>query len=412
MPPQSALITQIYIGYFNRAPDPDGMSYWLGQLQSGMPAAAIATSFAAQPEAVSAYDFLLNPAASSADAFLNTVYGNLFNHAPDAAGLSYWKGELQAGKPAGRIILDIISGAQGNDKAILDNKAVAAQGYLDHVGGNAAEAFRLGDARRAVADVSANASSLSTALEKISLTGPLGNGLRISFNDASGTLAPYEAAIKLSAAAAWDMWAVHFTRIAPIEVEITYARGAEGVLASAGPAIEVYTGESYNGKRVTQSGVSRELATGQDPNGAAPDAKITLSADLARLAFRDSPDDPLPRDKLDALSIFAHEFGHVLGFRSALDANGQPAQGFITNYDRYISGTAAGALNYNGPTALQVKGGSVPLASSGPAHINVGGDLMTTSIGAGEAKLVGVLDLAVLRDTGLPVSLSAFDGFA
>ena len=412
MSDQTALITQIYVGYFNRAPDPDGLNYWLAQLQSGVPAAAIAASFAGQPEALSAYAYLNNPVAGSADAFLNAIYDHLFNRAPDAGGLRYWKGELQAGRDAGRIILDIIGGAQGNDRTVLDNKTAAALAYAGHLDAAAGEVFRLGDARRAVTDVTASTVSVSAALEKISQTGPLGNGLSLILNDAGGTLAPYAAGIMRSAAAAWDMWAVHFTRIAPIEVEITYARAPAGVLASAGSAIEVYTGESYNGKRVTQSSVSREIATGQDPNGAAPDAEITLSADLARLVFRDSPDDPLPRDKLDALSIFAHEFGHVLGFRSALDANGQPTQNFITNFDRYISGASAGALNYNGPSALQVKGGAVPLASNGPAHINVGGDLMTTSIGAGEAKLVGVLDLAVLRDTGLPVSLSAFDGFA
>lgn len=412
MSAQTALITQIYVGYFNRAPDPSGLTYWFSQLQSGMPAAAIASSFAGQPEALSLYSYLNQPAAGNTDAFLSAIYGNLFGRAPDAGGLNYWKGELLSGRPAGQIILDIIQGAQGNDRTVLDNKTVAAQAYVDHLGSVAGESFRIGDARRAVTDVSTSANSVSAALEKISLTGPLGNGLSLVFNDASGVLAPYEAAIKASAAAAWDMWAAHFTRIAPIEVEITYARAGPGVLASAGSAIEVFTGESHNGKRVTQSGVSREIATGQDPNGGAVDARITLSADLARLAFRDSPDDPLPRDKLDALSILAHEFGHILGFRSALDENGQPTQNFITNYDRYISGATANALHYNGPTVLQVKGGSVPLASNGPAHIHVGGDLMTTSIGAGEAKLVGVLDLAVLRDTGLPVSLSAFDGFA
>ena len=41
MSDQTALITQIYVGYFNRAPDPGGLNYWLAQLQSGVPAQPI-----------------------------------------------------------------------------------------------------------------------------------------------------------------------------------------------------------------------------------------------------------------------------------------------------------------------------------------------------------------------------------
>ena len=136
MTASNALITQIYIGYFNRAPDPAGLNYWVGDLQGGMPVATIAENFARQGEAVSTYAYLANPVGGSADAFLTSVYNNLFNHAPDAAGLSYWKGELAAGKPVGRMIIDIISGAQGSDKTVIDNKVAVAQSYVAQIGGN------------------------------------------------------------------------------------------------------------------------------------------------------------------------------------------------------------------------------------------------------------------------------------
>ncbi len=312
----------------------------------------------------------------------------------------------------GRMIIDIISGAQGGDKTVVENKVAAAQNYVAHLGDAAGETFRIGDARRVLADIDATSASVSAAATSLQNLG-IGNGLTISIQDSSGTLAPYEAGIRQSVAAAWDMWAAHFTRTAPIEVEIVYQRGDTGVLAYAGSVLEVFTGETLNGRRISQSGAGSELQTGRDPNGTGADARITIAADLTRLVFRDSTDDPMPRDKLDALSIFAHEFGHVLGFRSALDSNGSPAQtSFITNYDRYVSGPGANSLNFTGPNAVEAHGGAILLASSGPSHLAIGGDLMASSLSAGQTKVVGVLDLAVLQDLGLPVTLAAFDGFA
>ncbi len=411
MTASDALITQIYVGYFNRAPDPAGLNYWIGQLQSGMPAVAIADSFARQPEAISAYSFLSDPVGASPDAFLSAVYNNLFNRAPDAAGLAYWKGELAAGKPVGRMIVDIINGAQGTDKTVLDNKVSVAQSYVARIGDVSGESFRIGDARRAVADVDISSASVTQAEQMLQNLG-IGNGLAITILDASGTLAPYEAGIRQSVAAAWDLWAVHFTRTAPIEIEVTFQSSAANVLAFAGSLVEIFTGETFNGRRLTQTGVGVELITGRDPNGGAADARITIAADPGRLAFRDSTDDPLPRDKFDALSIFAHEIGHVLGFRSALDSNGRPLQaGYMTNYDKYVSGSSSNSLNFLGQKAVEA-GGTIALANSGPAHLGERGDLMASSLGAGQTKIVGVLDVAVLHDLGLPVSLAAFDGFA
>ncbi len=403
------LITQIYIGYFNRAPDPAGLNYWVGQLQSALSPVAIADSFSRQPEATSAYDFLANPVSGSADAFLISVYDNLFDRAPDAAGLAYWKGELSAGKPVGRMIVDIISGAQGADKTVTDNKVAAALSYVDQVSSGG---FSLADARRVVADSGAAASQPAQTQQTLQNL-DAGHGLTISILDASGTLAPYETGIRQSLAAAWDMWAVHFTRTAPIEIEVRYQASSPGVLAFAGSLVEVSTGEMLNGRRVTQSGVGLELITGRDPNGASPDARITIAADPSRLEFRDSADDALPRAKFDALSIFAHELGHILGFRSNLDSSGAPIQsGFLTSYDKYIGNPGGASLKLTGVHAMEVRGGALPLAASGPAHLDIGGDLMATSLGAGLIKTVGVLDVAVLQDLGLPVSLAAFTGFA
>jgi|GEM_PF-1118021 len=126
------LITQIYVGYFDRAPDPAGLNYWIGRYNDGMTLAEIAQSFSVQPESTSNYPYLANPNVASSTTFIQTIYLNLFNRTADAEGLAYWEAELANGKPVGQMILDIISGAVTNpDKAILDNKVAVGIDWVE-----------------------------------------------------------------------------------------------------------------------------------------------------------------------------------------------------------------------------------------------------------------------------------------
>ena len=95
-------ITKIYVGYYDRAPDPAGLDYWIGRANGGMTLSEIAASFAVQPESIAKYPYLDNPLVASASAFVTSIYNNLFNRAPDAAGLAYWVAELAADKAVGQ----------------------------------------------------------------------------------------------------------------------------------------------------------------------------------------------------------------------------------------------------------------------------------------------------------------------
>lgn len=120
------LITKIYVGYYDRAPDPEGLDYWMGRYVDGMSAADIAQSYSVQIESVSNYPYLASPGTQSSTGFITSVYNNLFNRAPDAPGLVYWEGQLASGRPVGAMILDIINGAvTAPDKTILDFKVLA-----------------------------------------------------------------------------------------------------------------------------------------------------------------------------------------------------------------------------------------------------------------------------------------------
>ena len=130
----------IYIGYYDRAPDPYGMDFWEAAVANPVvPLVDIATYFAAQQETYEVHPFFVEPSAEAASAFISELYLNLFNREPDASGLTFWSSVLQgsiAGTnefSVGEIILEIIQGAQnsiaGQDITTLLNKIEVANAW-------------------------------------------------------------------------------------------------------------------------------------------------------------------------------------------------------------------------------------------------------------------------------------------
>ncbi|MBP8936864.1 MAG: DUF4214 domain-containing protein [Agrobacterium sp.] len=121
------IVTQLYIGYYDRAPDPEGLSYWIARINAGVSLADVANSFATSPEAVATYPFFAFPELVTAENFLKSVYLNLFGRAIDADGLAYYSDKLASGAtPVGQILAEIIGNATTNegsaDQAYLANK--------------------------------------------------------------------------------------------------------------------------------------------------------------------------------------------------------------------------------------------------------------------------------------------------
>lgn len=117
-----APLTALYIGYFGRAPEPEGLAFWVEALEGGYPLVSVAQDFAGQAETLTEYPYLADPTAHDLEVFLTTVYDNLFNRAPDATGLAFWVEAIEGGLPLGTAILSIIEGAIGEDVATLQNK--------------------------------------------------------------------------------------------------------------------------------------------------------------------------------------------------------------------------------------------------------------------------------------------------
>jgi hypothetical protein len=164
-------IGQLYVGYFGRAADPDGLNYWVQQLQGGMSLSAIANSFAVQPEATALYSFLAAPAVGDPAAFITAIYQDLFNHGPDAAGLAYWVNQLTVQHtPPGQMVLNIISGAQGADKTSVENKTHVAVDYAQKFVNNNLTWIAIDNTQGAhdvVTPVTADPATVVTAIQQI-----------------------------------------------------------------------------------------------------------------------------------------------------------------------------------------------------------------------------------------------------
>ena len=123
-------LTEVYVASFNRAPDALGLDYWAGRLKDGMSLEAIAKSFFVQPETAAKY-----PDATTDTGFVTTVYGNVLGRAPDPDGLKYWVGELgNAHITRDKFLLAILNGAHANpnstqDIANLSNKVSVGEHF-------------------------------------------------------------------------------------------------------------------------------------------------------------------------------------------------------------------------------------------------------------------------------------------
>jgi len=132
------LIAELYIGYYDRAPDPTGLNFWLYSLNQGISLATIANDFANSGETTAVYPFLLNPTAAGYSAFITSVYANILNRNTDAAGAAFWLNQLQTRQitPGGFILAieDSVNMQSGTPDALtLQNKTAVGLDYYSRI---------------------------------------------------------------------------------------------------------------------------------------------------------------------------------------------------------------------------------------------------------------------------------------
>ncbi|MFP7675210.1 DUF4214 domain-containing protein [Marivita sp. S0852] len=164
---------ELYIAYFNRAPDAVGLYFWGTAFANNIPLEQIATEFVGQIETQAAY-----PNGTSSAVFAETVYNNVLGRTPDQTGFEFWVNALDTGSVTrDQFILDVLRGAKSDlkpeegqafvdqqlaDRAYLENKTDLGAYFAVHKGmsdvGNASSAMALFDGSQ---------SSINTAVAAI-----------------------------------------------------------------------------------------------------------------------------------------------------------------------------------------------------------------------------------------------------
>ncbi|RYF38609.1 MAG: DUF4214 domain-containing protein, partial [Comamonadaceae bacterium] len=141
---QLKTLEELYVAFFNRVPDADGLSFWIDRARAGQGLDSIADSFydaALQYPAQTGYTGNM----TNAD-LVNEIYRNVLGRqeGADPGGLDFWTHSLADGMSRGQLVLSILDSAHsfkgrpdyGWVADLLDNKAVVAQRFAVEMGLN------------------------------------------------------------------------------------------------------------------------------------------------------------------------------------------------------------------------------------------------------------------------------------
>lgn len=126
-------IEKLYVTFFNRPADFNGLNYWEDQVaKAGGNSAAVANAFSASAEYKALY------AGKSTATIIDTIYQNLFGRGAEPAALSYWGLRLDNGTfNIGTIANSIAIGAQNADITTINNKVAVATAFTAALDTNA-----------------------------------------------------------------------------------------------------------------------------------------------------------------------------------------------------------------------------------------------------------------------------------
>jgi hypothetical protein len=120
---------RLYSAYLTRIPDAGGLNFWLGRRRAGWTLSRISSNFAGSSEFIRRYGSLTNRA------FVENIYENVLQRPGDAAGISYWTGQLDRNrKSRGQVMINF---SESNEYKNKQARNVAATAVYIHVLGKA-----------------------------------------------------------------------------------------------------------------------------------------------------------------------------------------------------------------------------------------------------------------------------------
>lgn len=216
-----------------------------------------------------------------------------------------------------------------------------------------------------------------------------------ALNGVSQSTANLIATITQAAADYWDRYID--TSLANISVQVDFTSLGSVTLAQAGT--DFYYTYSAAGLDYYEPTTIREIATGTDLNGSAPDISIEVNTDS--ISANEFAYGPLVDgvsaggSGFDLWTVLVHEIGHGLGLLTFLDEGGVDR----TTFDQYVY-NSGGVYYFDGPDpdfgALQL--------DDGIAHTNIlGGAVLNPSISSDIARYLSAAEVAIFGDIGTPL---------
>lgn len=122
-------LQNLYVAYFNRPADPNGLAFWNERLNADPSSyAAVARSFYTSLEYLSSYSHM------DTRSVVLEVYDNLFSRVGDEGGVTFWVKALDSGAMTfDDMVLKMIDGAQGSDAVAYGAKVAVATAFTARV---------------------------------------------------------------------------------------------------------------------------------------------------------------------------------------------------------------------------------------------------------------------------------------
>lgn len=414
-------VSQLYVSLFGRAPDGEGLGYWVGQLAGGKTVAQVAQDMFNVTAARAYY-----PSFMTNDEIVAAFYVNVLGRTADAEGQAYWVGQMnKAGATKGSVIADMINAVvnyTGTDaagvksKALFNNKVEVAQYYGEKNGTVAGATAALAGvtevaatvtAGKAAVDAGANPGqpfTLTTGIDNI--TGTSGNDVIIGNNDAGSavTFGNFDAidggagrdTFRISSTGAINTTTALNTSVKSIEVvEITSADNSVTTDTTKWTGVESLTASSQRGQTLTASATTdvTSVASALDGDNSAASADKVLVTGGKNVSITASGK---TGDKVNTKVTSTEAAGNVTVTGTNLDAVEVTKAGGAVNVastftladvnadattDTATGVTVTGGTAINVNATLKVSGGSDDSldALTGGA-ITVTGDANTTSV--------------------------------
>lgn len=122
-------VQELYVAYFSRPADPDGLKFWVDNLENKVVThEQIAAAFAETAEYKATYS------GTDHRELVHEIYDNLFSREPEPTGLDFWVKALDSGAmTVDNMVTMVAAGAQGTDQFAFNAKLGVAIKFTDRI---------------------------------------------------------------------------------------------------------------------------------------------------------------------------------------------------------------------------------------------------------------------------------------